>query len=93
MGKHHVPIERQEPCMDNNLQGPCDFGFFRGGKLDSSQLEGTGKALRHIKIRSAGEVDEAEIKRLLKKAAENSGIVVHIFYAVIPGLHHITPLQ
>jgi hypothetical protein len=47
-----------------------DFGFFRGAELESPKLEGTGKALRHIKIKSAGDVNEAEIKRLLKKAAE-----------------------
>lgn len=47
-----------------------DLGFFRGAQLDSEQLEGTGKALRHIKIRNKQDIDEAEIKRLLKKAAE-----------------------
>ena len=47
-----------------------DFGFFRGAELHSPLLEGTGKGLRHIKIRNKNDVDEAEIGRLMKKAAE-----------------------
>jgi hypothetical protein len=47
-----------------------DFGFFRGAELESKLLEGTGKGLRHIKIRSSSDLDEPEITRLLKRAAE-----------------------
>ena len=47
-----------------------DFGFFKGAELKSNLLEGTGKGLRHIKIRSSNEIDEKELIALLKKAAE-----------------------
>ena len=47
-----------------------DFGFFRGAELSSKLLEGTGKGLRHIKIKTGKDIDEAEIARLLKDAAK-----------------------
>ena len=47
-----------------------DLGFFRGTELNSKLLEGTGKNLRHIKIKNKNELNEAEITRLLEKAAE-----------------------
>jgi hypothetical protein len=47
-----------------------DFGFFRGAELESKLLEGTGKSLRHIKIRSSNEVGEKELAGLLKRATE-----------------------
>ena len=47
-----------------------DFGFFRGAELDAKVLEGTGKGLRHIKIRDKNSINETEITKLLKEAAE-----------------------
>jgi hypothetical protein len=47
-----------------------DFGFFRGAELSSKLLEGTGKGLRHIKIRSQKGVDLVELTRLLEDAAK-----------------------
>ena len=47
-----------------------DLGFFRGTELNSKLLEGTGKNLRHIKMRNIVEINQAEISRLLEKAAE-----------------------
>jgi hypothetical protein len=46
-----------------------NFGFFNGSKLNSRLLEGTGKDLRHIKIRTESDIDEKEFSRLLKDAA------------------------
>ena len=43
-----------------------DFGLFRGAELESKLLEGTGKSLRHIKIKSSNEIDENELAGLLK---------------------------
>lgn len=48
----------------------ADFGFFKGAQLKSKLLEGTGKGLRHIKVRSMKDVDEAEFVRLLKDASK-----------------------
>ena len=47
-----------------------DYGFFRGAELTSQILEGTGKGLRHIRINDDKSVDEKEILRLLKEAAQ-----------------------
>jgi hypothetical protein len=47
-----------------------DFGFFAGAKLRSKLLEGTGKGLRHIKIRTSQDINEPEFTRLLKDAAK-----------------------
>jgi hypothetical protein len=47
-----------------------DFGFFRGAEHSSKFLEGTGKGLRHIKIRESKDINEAEIERLLLEAAK-----------------------
>ena len=43
--------------------------FFKGTKLSSKILEGTGKGLRHIKISSDADIDEQEIARLLVEAS------------------------
>jgi hypothetical protein len=48
----------------------ADFGFFKGAQLKSKFLEGTGKGLRHIKVRSLEGIDEAEFSRLLKDASK-----------------------
>jgi hypothetical protein len=45
-----------------------NLGFFLGSKLTSTRLEGTGKGLRHIKVRSRSDIDEREFGRLLRKA-------------------------
>ena len=47
-----------------------DFGFFMGSKLKSALLEGTGKNLRHIKIRTKEDINKKEFSRLLKDAAK-----------------------
>ena len=48
----------------------ADLGFFVGAKLDSKLLEGTGKGIRHIKVRNEDDIKEAEFVRLLKEAAK-----------------------
>jgi hypothetical protein len=47
-----------------------DYGFFRGAELTSKSLEGTGKGLRHIRIKNDHSFDEKEILKLLKMAAQ-----------------------
>lgn len=49
-----------------------DFGFFKGAKLTNpqKQLEGTGKGLRHIKIRSAKDIDPPYFTKLVKEAVQ-----------------------
>ncbi len=45
-----------------------DLGFFQGAGLKSKRLEGTGKGLRHIKVRTPADIDETEFARLLRDA-------------------------
>ena len=47
------------------------FGFMRGAMLRDPEklLEGTGKYLRHVKLRSAAEVRRPGVRALLKEAA------------------------
>lgn len=46
-----------------------NLGFFMGAKLKSKRLEGTGKGLRHVKLRRKADIDERGLGRLLKEAA------------------------
>jgi hypothetical protein len=48
------------------------FGFMRGAELrdPAKLLEGTGKYLRHVKLRSAADVRRSEVRALLEQAAE-----------------------
>jgi hypothetical protein len=48
------------------------FGFVRGVMLrdPGKLLEGTGKHLRHVKLRSAADVRQSEVRALLEEAAE-----------------------
>ena len=46
-----------------------NYGLFMGARLRSKRLEGTGKGLRHIKIRTKDDVDEREFARLARDAA------------------------
>ena len=47
-----------------------DLGFFMGARLKSQRLEGTGKGLRHVKVRTLADIDRGEFARLLKDAAK-----------------------
>jgi Domain of unknown function (DU1801) len=38
------------------------------------RLEGTGKRLRHVKIRSSEDVRDPEVRRLLEEAARRRGV-------------------
>ena len=48
------------------------FGFIRGAMLrdPGKLLEGTGKYLRHVKLRSAADVRRSEVRALLEQAAK-----------------------
>src|SRR5207247_9310006 len=46
------------------------LGFYYGGRLNDLQhlLEGVGKRMRHIKVRSVEEANRTAVRRLLKSA-------------------------
>lgn len=49
-----------------------NLGFAQGAHLDAPDglLQGTGKGMRHIKIKSAADIKKREFTRLLKAAAD-----------------------
>jgi hypothetical protein len=62
MSEHYAYISVQESYVN--------LGFFHGAALPDPQgmLEGTGKKLRHIKIRSASDAKRAGVVALLRHA-------------------------
>jgi hypothetical protein len=58
VGKHHVT-----------------FGFHCGTSLDDPErlLEGTGKNLRHVKLRAAEDLEKKGLKELVRAAAQSEG--------------------
>lgn len=54
------------------------FGFFRGSELASADskglLEGTGKSMRHLKIRSAADVGGDSVRNLVDAAFRLDGV-------------------
>ena len=47
-----------------------NLGFFQGEKMKSKRLEGTGKELRHVKVRKLEDINEMEFSRLIREAVE-----------------------
>ncbi len=58
-------------CYIAPLKNHVNFGFYYGAALDdpSGLLEGTGKSLRHVKIRSKSDVAKPELRKLLQQAS------------------------
>ncbi|MCZ6690418.1 MAG: DUF1801 domain-containing protein [Planctomycetota bacterium] len=54
----------------NAFKAHVNVGFFRGAELadPNGLLEGTGKFMRHVKLRPEGEVDAAALVKLINTA-------------------------
>ncbi len=54
----------------NALKAHVNVGFFRGAELadPNGLLEGTGKFMRHVKLRPEGEVDATALMKLINTA-------------------------
>jgi hypothetical protein len=54
----------------NAFKAHVNVGFFRGAELadPGGLLEGTGKFMRHVKLRPDGDVDETTLRKLIKTA-------------------------
>ena len=54
----------------NAFTAHVNVGFFHGNQLPDPKdlLEGTGKFMRHVKLRSEAEVDPENLKTLIKEA-------------------------
>jgi len=65
MSEHYLYIAPQKKHVN--------LGFYHGAVLDDPDglLEGTGKLLRHIKIKSEAEFKKAGVKRLMKAAIKD----------------------
>lgn len=50
--------------------GYVNLGFYEGARLDdpAGVLEGTGKVMRHVKVRSVDELNDRELIKLVKSA-------------------------
>ena len=62
MTEHHSYIAPQSKHVN--------LGFYRGASLADPEglMEGTGKALRHVKVRSTKEAERPALRRLLEAA-------------------------
>jgi hypothetical protein len=54
----------------NAFTAHVNVGFFHGAELSDPKrlLEGTGKVMRHVKVRPEGDVDAAALKKLIETA-------------------------
>jgi len=54
----------------NAFRDHVNVGFFRGAELPDANglLEGTGKFMRHVKLRPGHEIDEAALNKLVHAA-------------------------
>lgn len=57
-------------CYLHASKGHATIGFQKGSSLNdpNNLLEGEGKDMRHVKLRSLSDIDEAALKALLKHA-------------------------
>jgi len=67
----------QTACVDdaafayvNAFKAHVNVGFFRGAEIADPEglLEGTGKFMRHVKLRPERDVDTAALKKLIETA-------------------------
>ncbi len=72
---HSVRGRRCRRCGDRHLRGLASLYFYRGRELDdgSGLLEGGGKAMRFIRLRTPADAESAATKQLLRKAFRLGG--------------------
>jgi hypothetical protein len=65
----------EQVCYIAPFNNHVNLGFFRGMELPDPDglLEGTGKLLRHVKIRSAADLERPGVRRLLEAASKQRG--------------------
>lgn len=58
-------------CYLAMFENHVNLGFYYGADLDDPKnlLEGSGKAMRHIKIRSVDELEQPAIRKLVEQAS------------------------
>ena len=65
-------------CYIGVIKDQVNLGFIRGRELADPQriLEGTGKQMRHIKIRNMSDLERPAIRAYLQEACERAGYKV-----------------
>src|SRR5580692_6985709 len=69
-------FEKKDPfCFYMVGKNHVTFGFHYGTSLDDPErlLEGTGKNLRHVKLRTAEDLEKKGLKELVLAAAQSEG--------------------
>ena len=69
-------FERKDPfCFFMVGKKHVTFGFHSGTSLDDPEglLEGTGKNIRHVKLRTVEDVEQKGLKNLVQAAARQEG--------------------
>jgi len=63
-------VEHAAFAYVDTFQRHVNVGFFRGAELAdvSGLLEGTGKAMRHVKLRPGQTIDEVALSQLIRAA-------------------------
>lgn len=58
-------------CYLHHTKSYATLGFYKGAELDDPEglLEGTGKTMRHVKVRSLGDEEAAAYTALVSAAA------------------------
>jgi len=67
-------------CYIGIIKDHVNLGFIRGSELADHQriLEGTGKQMRHIKIRNMSDLERPAIRAYLQEACERAGYEIAI---------------
>jgi Domain of unknown function (DU1801) len=65
-------------CYIGVIKDHVNLGFIRGSELADPQriLEGTGKQMRHIKIRNMSDLERPAVRAYLQEACERAGYEV-----------------
>lgn len=72
-GFPHACVEDAAFAYVNVFTAHVNVGFFQGAELDDPHglLQGTGKYMRHVKIKALQEVDETALATLIAHAYED----------------------
>ena len=74
---HYGPTHRMKDgiCYIGVMKSHINLGFLRGNELADRQriLEGTGKQMRHIKIRNTEDLFRPAVRAYLQEACERAG--------------------
>ena len=77
---HYGPTHRMKDCICyiGVIKDHVNLGFIRGSELADPQriLEGTGKQMRHIKIKNISDLERPAIRSYLQEACERAGYEV-----------------